>query len=312
MRIRTLVPLLFVLAALPAFASGRRMYPMNVAAPGVRSITFDVQEGDFVLRGDPNAHEIRMRVAIDRTWIFKLGEPGILQKLVKVEGEGSNHLTIRTRIEPSWKNWFRAEYPIDFEITVPASARLTVHDTSGKIEISAMQGDVDVADTSGTFSARDLAGSLQLGKESGDIYLANIAGNTLIESRSGQMKLRNLGALQVSASNGNLDLAGARQAEIRNLDGNINVAQVSGALAIDDTSGEIRVSGVSGPTVIHDTSGQIRLERVAAVTVFDTSGDLRIDRAASLDLKQKESGEVKLSGITGPVDLPPGITAKRD
>lgn len=313
MRNSKLIPFLcLLLVSLPAAAAGRKAYPMNVPAPGVRAITFDVQEGDFVLRGDPSARDIRMRVSIDRAWIFKLGEEDILKKLIKVEGEGTDHVTIRTNIEPSWKNWFRAEYPIDFEITVPADARLVVHDTSGKIEISSMRGDVEIADTSGTLNVRDVGGALNVGKESGDIYLTGIAGPTMIESRSGQMRLRNLGALEIAASDGNLDISGVRKAELHNRGGNIRIAQVAGALTIDDDGGEIVATGVSGPTVIHDTSGQIRLARVAAVTVFDTSGDLRVRGAASLDVKEKESGEVKLADIAGPVTLPPGITAQRE
>lgn len=312
MHTRLLVALALFLAALPAFAAGRRMYPMNVPAAGVHTITFDVQEGDFVLRGDPNARDISMRVSIDRAWIFKLGEPGILKKLIAVSGQGTDHVTVRTNIDPSWKNWFRAEYPIDFEITVPASAALVVKDTSGKIEISSMRNGVDIADTSGTLSVRDVAGPVRIGKESGDIRIADVAGSVLVESRSGQMRLRNLGPLDIAASDGNLDIVGVQQAEIHNRGGNINLAEVAGPLTIDDDGGEIVVSGVRGPAEIHDTSGQIRLARMAAVTIYDTSGDVRVSHASSLDIKTKESGAVKVAAISGPVAVPPGITIKKD
>lgn len=36
---------------LPAFAGDRKSYPMNLPAAGVESVVFDVQEGDFVVRG---------------------------------------------------------------------------------------------------------------------------------------------------------------------------------------------------------------------------------------------------------------------
>lgn len=300
-----------LLAALPAIASGRKTYPMTVPAEGARTITFNVQEGDFVLRGDPNAKEVRMQVSIDRTWIFKLGEEGILKKLIKVEGEGTDHVTVRTNIEPSWKNWFRAEYPIDFEVVLPAKALLEIRDTSGKIEISGMRGDVDVVDTSGTLAINDVTGAVRVVKESGDIRIGQIAGLTSIQSKSGQMQLRDLAGLEITASDGNLDIIHVKTADIHNRGGNIKVTQVGGPLKIDDDAGEIVALDVNGPVEVRDTSGQIRLTRVGAVTIYDTSGDVRVDRAASLDIRQKESGEVKVAGITGPVQVPPGVTLKR-
>ena len=71
LRFALLAPLAFALV-LPALAGDRKGYAMNVPAAGVESVVFDVQEGDFVLRGDPTATEVRMNVSIDRAWIFKL------------------------------------------------------------------------------------------------------------------------------------------------------------------------------------------------------------------------------------------------
>jgi len=61
---------------------------MQMPAAGVRTIGFDVQEGEFVLRGDPHATSVSMRVSIDRLWIFRLGEEGILKRPIKVFRRG--------------------------------------------------------------------------------------------------------------------------------------------------------------------------------------------------------------------------------
>src|SRR5437868_1522661 len=97
----------------PLSFAGRRShgYTMDIPATNVRSITFDVQEGDLVIRGDPNATAVQMHVSIDRYWLFRLGEEGILKRLIKVSGEGTPELKIVTYIEPSWRNYGRAEYP---------------------------------------------------------------------------------------------------------------------------------------------------------------------------------------------------------
>ena len=300
-----------LLVAVSAFAKDRPTYPMNVAAPGVKSITLDVQEGDLVVRGDPAATSIQMKVSIDRFFLFKLGEEGILKKLITVSGENTPQITIRTDIRKSATNWGRAEYPIDFEVVVPASAALHVRDTSGVIEISAMNGAVEIHDTSGTLAVRRIAGPLTIDKESGDIRVADVPNAVKIASRSGQMRLERVGELEVTSSDGNLDVAGARAARLTNKGGNITVKDVKGDLVIDDDSGEIDVRDVAGRVTIRDTSGQIRASNTGPMVVDDTSGDVVVNGAASLEVRAKEGGQVKVSAMKGDVHVPPGITLSR-
>ena len=305
------VALLWLAVAPASFAASRRAYSMEVPAAGARSITFDVQEGDLIIRGDPDATVVRMQVSIDRYWLFRLGEEGILKRLVKVTGEGTPELKIVTYIEPSWRNYGRAEYPIDFEVVVPAGAVLSIRDTSGKIEIADMAGAVEIKDGSGTLAVRNVKGPLNIDKESGDVRVRDIPGTTTIASRSGQLQFLRVGELNVTASDGNLEVRDAGSARLVNKGGNIRVSSVQGSVHIDDDSGEIEVRQIGGDVSIHDTSGQIRASQVGALTVDDTSGDVVVDGARSVNVRTKESGQVKLKNIEGEVHVPPGITLAR-
>lgn len=306
--------LVLLVASSPAAwaAPRRKSYPMNVAARDVTSIVFNVEEGDFVLRGDPQATEVRMQVSIDRAWIFKLGEEGILKRLVKISGEGTPELTIRTDIPRAISSWGRAQYPIDFEVVVPAGARLTLRDTSGVIEVSGMQREVDIEDGSGTLFVHRLTGPLRVRKESGDVRIEDVTGATTLHTRSGQMKLRRLGDLEIEASEGNVDVAEVAGARIQNHGGNLNITQVRGDLAIDDESGEIVVGDVAGRVVVRDDSGQIRITRAGQVEISDTSGDVTVQDAAGLRVLSKESGEVKVRNIGSAVEVAAGIKLKQE
>jgi len=311
--LRFLAFLLVLAAGTTAFAAPRRKsYPMNVPARSATSIVFDLEEGDFVLRGDPAATEVRMQVSIDRSWIFKLGEEGILKRLIKISGEGTPELTIRTDIPRAVSAWGRAQYPIDFEVVVPAGARLTLRDTSGVLEVSGMQGAVEIDDGSVTLAVRQLAGPLRVRKESGDIRIEDIVGSTTIHSRSGQMKLRRLGELTLEASEGNVDLSDAATARIHNAGGNLNISRVRGDLAIDDESGEIVISDAPGRVVVRDDSGQIRITRAGQVEISDTSGDVTVQNAAGLRVLSKESGEVKVRNIGSTVEVAAGVKLKQE
>jgi len=305
------IALLMLVFATLSFAASRRGYTMDVPAGNARSITFDVQEGDLIIRGDPAATSVHMRVSIDRYWLFKLGEDGILKKLIKVSGEGTPELKIVSEIEPSWRNYGRAEYPIDFEVVVPAGAVLNIRDTSGKIEVSEINSAVDVRDGSGTLAVRHVKGPLGIDKESGDVRVQDVLGTTTLASRSGQLHFLRVGELNVTASDGNLDVIDAGSARLVNKGGNIRVSGVKGSVHIDDDSGEIEVSQVGADVDIRDTSGQIRASHVGALTVDDTSGDLVVDGARSVNVRAKESGQVKVKNVAGEVNIPPGIALAR-
>jgi hypothetical protein len=294
-----------------SFAADRKTYPMDIPAAGVKTITFDVQEGEFVLHGSPDVKTIGMHVSIDRTWIFRLGEEGILKKLIKVSGEGTDHVTVVTDIPRSISNWGRAEYPIDFDVVVPEGAVLQVRDTSGIIRITDMKAPVDIHDGSGTLSVVGVQGDVTIAKDSGDIIVERVNGMTKIDSKSGQMKLRNLAQVDIEHSDGNLDLTDVGTAHVRNNSGNLRITTGSGPLDIDDESGEIYIADVRGDIKIRDTSGQIRVLRSGAVTINDTDGDITVQQAPSVAVLQKESGQVKVSEISGAVSVPPGIELKR-
>src|SRR5262252_8519669 len=225
-----------------SWASERKTYPMDIPAAGVRTISFDVQEGEFVLRGDPNANSVSMRVSIDRLWIFRLGEEGILKRLIKVSGEGTDKLKIVSDIPRSVANWGRAEYPIDFEVVVPAGIALELRDTSGIIRISRLNAPVEVHDGSGSLMISDVHGVVTVVKDSGDIQVERVSDVTRITSKTGQMRLHDLARLEVEESEGNLEVVNTGPAHIHNKGGNLSVSNVKGALEVDDESGEIQVS----------------------------------------------------------------------
>lgn len=301
--------ILCILSA-PLAAAGRKAYPMDVSVRDLQRIVFDVQEGNFVLRGAPDAKEIRMMVSIDRMWIFKLGEQDILKRLIKISGEGTGEVMVKTDIPRGISSLGRAEYPIDFEVVVPDHARLEVHDTSGKIEITDMKGDVEVQDDSGTLALRNISGGITLHKKSGDVKISDIKGAAIIESQSGQMDIHGMDTLDIRDANGNITITDIASARVRTRGGNLRIADVKGDLNVDNESGEIVISRVGGTVDIRDTSGQIRTEDTGPLIIRDTSGDITANRAASLEVIAKESGKIAAGGIGGEVKAPPGFEVK--
>jgi hypothetical protein len=295
------------LLCVPLMAADRRSYPMDVSAAGVQKIIFDVQEGNFILRGAPDAKDIHMMVSIDRMWIFKLGEQDLLKRLIEISGEGTPEVTVKTNLPRGITSFGRAAYPIDFEVVAPEKANLEIWDTSGKIEITEMKGAVAIEDGSGTVALHDLGGALILRKKSGDVKISDIRGATTIESDTGQMDIRRTGKLDIRNAHGNITVADAGSVHVHSRGGNLKVSDVKGDLNIDDESGEIVINRVGGDVDIRDTSGQIRAADTGPLRIRDTSGDITVHRAASLDVIAKESGKIAAEGISGNIKVPSGF-----
>ena len=300
--------LMFVVTA--GWAKSNHSYPLDVPLTSERAVSFNVQEGELILRGDPHATSIHMEVSIDRFFIFRLGEQDILSKLIKVSRD-AHSVSIATDIPRSIANWGRAEYPIDLIVTVPAGMNVKVRDTSGIIEISDVTGPVAIEDGSGTLKATRLGGSLQIVKDSGDMFIQQVTGETKINSRSGQLHFENLAKLDVLNSDGNLYIANVDSADIHNDSGNVRVIGVKGALALHDSSGEIFIRDVGGTVDITDTSGQIRVINSGAVTIGDTDGNITVENAPRLKVSRKDSGEVMVRNVQGEVAVPSKIKVRR-
>ena len=195
---------------------------------------------------------------------------------------------------------------------VPASIPLHVRDMSGIIRISHVNATVDVYDGSDTLTISDVHGAVTVAKDSGDIQVERVDDVTTITSKTGQMKLRDLARVQIQESDGNLEVVNTGPARIHNKGGNLRVSHVKGALEIEDESGEIQVSDVEGDVKIRDASGQIRVSRAGAILIDDTDGDIIVRHAASISVRQKESGQVKVSAISGSVEVPPKIQLHRE
>ena len=305
------VVLIVLLLAAVAWAKSDHSYPMDIPVASERTINFNVQEGEFVLRGDPSAKSVHIEVSIDRFFLFRLGEQDILKRLIKVTHNTPGSVTVSTDIPRSLANWGRAEYPIDFSVVVPSSMNIRLQDTSGMIEMSDLGGDVNIDDSTGTIAVSRLSGNLHIIKQSGDVRVADVTGETRINNRSGQMNFERLGKLTVEASEGNLVITGVDSADVHNGSGNIRVTGTRGVLTLHDTSGEIIVNNVQGPVDITDTSGQIRVRNAGAVTIRDTDGNITVESAAGLKVTQKESGEVLVRKVGGQIDVPANIKLKR-
>jgi hypothetical protein len=116
----------------------------------------------------------------------------------------------------------------------------------------------------------------------------DVPANVPVEAQdsSGDAELRNLAALDMRDSSGELE-----------------IERVKGAVNVQDSSGELRIRDV-GSVRLEDSSGDVLIEKVAgAVDVLsDSSGDLVVrDAGGKVDIRHDSSGDIRVSDVRASV-----------
>jgi len=131
-----------------------------------------------------------------------------------------------------------------------------------------------------------------------------------VKDSSGDMLLKNIAAVQLQDSSGEIKIEDARgPISIRDSSGDIDIDEAAGDLTIEaDSSGDIYANDISGSVlVIRDSSGDIRISHVSDSVVVerDSSGDIRVnDIGGDFRVLKDGSGGIHSSDVRGEIQLP--------
>jgi hypothetical protein len=159
---------------------------------------------------------------------------------------------------------------VDYDVTLPAGAKVMGDVGSGEVEIVAMS-EVGVR-----------AGS-------GDVRVRDVPGPVTVDVASGRAELTGLGQTAVvEASSGDIVLAG-----------------IKGDVTVRSHSGEVEASGLSGKASVESSSGDVRITMATAQSVKATASSgsiqLRVPRSGAYRLDiETSSGDQNVNIDTSP------------
>jgi len=131
-----------------------------------------------------------------------------------------------------------------------------------------------------------------------------------IRDSSGEMLLKNIAAVEIKDSSGEIEIEDARGAiTINDSSGDIDIEGAKGDVTIEsDSSGGIYATDIIGSfLVIKDSSGDIRVSHVSKDVVVerDSSGDIRAsDVGGDFRVLKDGSGDIVANDVKGEVTLP--------
>jgi hypothetical protein len=179
------------------------------------------------------------------------GSRRALERLeVVIEGEG-DHVTVRTR-QPHGGFLFHGGGKVDYSITVPRGAQVSVRNVNGRVEIDGVTGGVRAGTTNGSVELSDLGGEVDASTTNGsvEVKLIRVAptSRNRLSTTNGSVRLtlpRDVQAeIEAHTVNGGIhcdfDLASGARVSRRRLEGRIGnggarfeLRTVNGAARID-------------------------------------------------------------------------------
>ncbi|MAD73652.1 MAG: hypothetical protein CML20_02410 [Rheinheimera sp.] len=126
-----------------------------------------------------------------------------------------------------------------------------------------------------------------------------------LEDGSGDAEIRGLqGNLNIEDGSGNLTIEGGNNAKVVDGSGDLYISQLRGNLTLEDGSGSAYVENIQGKVTVEDGSGDLQISQIGGlVTIDDGSGDINVDGAGGLTILDGGSGSLNINAINGPVNI---------
>lgn len=209
----------------------------------------------------------------------------------------------------------RVEYIVD----VPMMTSIAVNTLGGDIDLSDIQGAVELVSAGGdvriensrgriftkTYGgdtyAYQLEGKIEIKSAGGDIEMRIITGDISVETAGGDILMRNMnGNLDIMTLGGDIELSdmSGLKTRLTTMGGDIEVEECKSELYLETKGGEIKLRDISGSSEGKTYGGNITAKNIKGNTELETlGGDIDIIRAMGAIEAETNDGSIKISKI---------------
>jgi Putative adhesin len=173
------------------------------------------------------------------------GAKDLLAKATIREEVSADAVSLTT--ERPGSGWGRGGVEVRYTVTVPATARVNLQTTNGRIGIANVSSGVEAETTNGEISGRSLAGAVKASTTNGtvDLELASLSGDVGVETTNGSVTVRlptdAKATISTRWTNGGVDFSGLSIEMVdkgrRHFDGRLNGG--GARVEIETTNGSI-------------------------------------------------------------------------
>jgi hypothetical protein len=274
------------LLLLCSFAFGSQPGTVDRTLPVSGPVTLDVRSdpgGVYITRG--SSGNVTVHAIIKPRYgrlDFDIAEANIraLEKDPPIEQVG-NQIRIGFVKDPAL---LRA-VTIRFEIQTPRASEVRAHTESGGVSIDGIVGPVETFTSSGRTEISNVDGELKVIGHSGEIIIRDTGGHVSVRNGSG--------GLQLSGIRGNVDVETTKgRIEVRDVAGDVRSTTHSASIRIDHAKGSVEARNGSGSIDALESGGSVRAET--------TSGAIHISQVSPAPIRAlSRSGALKVELASG-------------
>jgi hypothetical protein len=156
----------------------------------------------------------------------------------------------------------------DFEVTVPRGTKVTGENGSGDIQIAGVAG-VDAKSRSGKVELSDVDGDVNLDVTSGDVSVQGLTGKLDVKANSGDIEASGVtGGANVETTSGDIELSLTEAADVQ-------AKGTSGDIEISAPGGDYKVTTESKHGEVENNLGN-NTTAAHTLTATTTSGDIEL------------------------------------
>jgi DUF4097 and DUF4098 domain-containing protein YvlB len=211
----------------------------------------------------------------------------------------------------------------DLEILVPKNSELHVNNTYGEINVSGLNGTLDLSTTHRPLEVRDCSGKFKISNNYAESRLTNLEGNITLAGR-GRMYLEKIkGDVDVSNEYSPMEIFDVDgKVVVASTEGNIRLEKITKAVVIKGLGTQVRASNLKDSLKLSTSHRNVELSGIALDVSLDSSyADLKLndikgnveihsrydtisadDIGGRLKLEGRGSG-MRANNIRGPLDV---------
>jgi hypothetical protein len=187
-----------------------------------------------------------------------------------------------------------------FDVKVPAVRGCKVRTGNGRIEVSELAGDADIASDIGNITITGQQGNVVAQTGNGAVEITESKGDVQVSSSLGRIVVRNTsGTVKATTGNGSVEVeeaGGVVEATVSI--GGVHVSQAADAVVANTGNGSLTVTHAKGTVTASASIGRINLDQVAG-GVKAESGNGRITLTAAAG----SNSAIDLRSSIGSVDV---------
>jgi hypothetical protein len=220
----------------------------------------------------------------------------------------SSVLSIRTRY-PDRQTLFgmnNTSYSVRYDLTVPESAPLDVHNSFGAVSVSGVKAGSNITNSHGDLVFRDGQGTQHLENSFARIEVSNNTGDVTVEGGNGAVDVKDVnGAVIIHNRFANVTVAHASKGvRVVNSNGAVQITDSAGSGSVKNSFGEVKATTFHGDLTVNNANGRVEAADVDGASDLNTSfGEVRFSNIGRQLSIRSNNGKVEGSRVGGSVNV---------